>query len=413
MGQPGTSDRTGRLSAIGYFDDGELRAGTGRYLTEIICALDRTRFHPVFFAPIPRAWHEDLLRLDVEMVYGTDTARPAPGRTAQTGTNPADRRRRPRLPASAAWTLGLLRDTARLSRLFRKRPVDLLHSNNTGAEPAPIAARMARVPRVIGTLHVLPSYDLQGARNGARYRLLEKASMRAMDHIIACCDAARHEWDRRCGLRADRVTVIHNGIRVDRVARSHSMAQARSLLELPADAFITASIGNLHRYKGHEFLVRALPALVARHPGILAVIAGTGPAERDLNKLVDELGLGDNVRLLGFCSEVGTLLDAADIYVHPSLVEAFPIAILEAGAAGLAVVATAVGGVPEAIEDGVTGLLAPAGDPAALTRGIGSLVDCERRRMNLGKAARLRVNTLFTTQQMLEKTTELYERMLS
>lgn len=246
-----------------------------------------------------------------------------------------------------------------------------------------------------------------------RYRLLEKGSMRALDHVIACCDAARREWDERCGLPAGKVTVIHNGIHMDRVARKHTRREAREMLNLPACAFITATLGNLHRYKGQEFLLRALPALVARHPEVLAVIAGTGPAEGDLRRLVDELGIGKSVRLLGFCNEVGSLLDAADIYVQSSLVEAFPIAILEAAAAGLPVVSTAVGGVPEAVEDGVTGLLVPPADPAALTRAIGSLVDCPERCELLGHAGRARVSACFTTAQMLDKTTQLYERMLS
>ena len=318
-----------------------------------------------------------------------------------------------RLSKPVSWTLGLLRDTVRLARLFRSSRVDLLHSNNTGAEPAPIAARLARVPRVIGTLHVLPSYDLDGERGGMRYRLLEKASMRALDHVIACCDAARKDWSARCGLPAGKVTVIHNGIQVDRVTRRHSVAQARNLLNLPLSAFITVTIGNLHRYKGQEFLLRAMPALVARHPEVLAVIAGSGPAEDDLRRLVAELKLERNVRLLGFCSEIGTLLDAADLYVQSSLVEAFPIAILEAAASGLPIVSTAVGGVPEAIDDGVTGLLVPPADPPALARAIGSLVDCPERCDLLGQAGRARVISSFTTAQMLDKTTRLYERILA
>ena len=142
------------------------------------------------------------------------------------------------------------------------------------------------------------------------------------------------------------------------------------------------------------------------------MIAGTGPAQEDLAKLVDDFGPQRNVRLIGFCSEIGTLLDAADVYVQPPLVEAFPISILEAAASGLDIVATAVGGVPEVIEDGVTGLLAAPADAAALARCIASLVVCEERSTTLGNAARSRVCDRFTTERMLEKTTDLYARLL-
>ena len=397
---------------IGYFDDGEFRAGTGRYLTEIIGALDRSRFQPVFFAPRRRAWHEDFDRLDVQMVYGAVPPSPAQRLTDDRSSSIRSRRKL-QFPSSVSWTLGTLKDTLKLSRLFRKVPVHLLHSNNTGAEPAPIAARLARVPKIVGTLHVLPSYDLEGVRGGIRYRLLEKASMQALDHVIACCDAARRDWDVRCGLRSNRVTVIHNGIQVDRVSRRMPVVEARGLLGLPEEAVILATIGNLHAYKGQEHLIRAMPAIVAQCPMALAVIAGTGPAECELKRLAEELRVDHKVRFLGFCSEIGTLLDSADIYVQPSLVEAFPIAILEAAAAGLAIVATAVGGVPEAIEEGVTGLLVPPRDAPALARAIGSLASCPERRRALGDGAQTRVNALFTTQKMLGKTTDLYESLLS
>ena len=102
---------------IGYFDDGALRAGTGRYLTEIIGALDRTRYHPVFFAPCKRPWHEDLKQLDVELVYDRDAApEPVTQSTAQ-NSNAVATRPKLRLPNSIQWTVGTLRDTVRLSRL--------------------------------------------------------------------------------------------------------------------------------------------------------------------------------------------------------------------------------------------------------------------------------------------------------
>ena len=194
---------------IGFYDDGLHRAGTGRYLAEIIGGLDRNRFQPVFFAPEERPWHQDLSSLGVEMIYAC--SRPsAPDlisasspnlSLSNSGSHEAKTRvgtvARPKLPPKLAWAAGMLKETLRARKLFLSRKVDLLHSNNTGAEPAPIAARLAGIPKIIGTFHVLPSYDLEGTRSGAHYRQLEKWSMGS----LASCDLLLRSRDACSGRR--------------------------------------------------------------------------------------------------------------------------------------------------------------------------------------------------------------------
>ena len=408
---------------IGYYDDGEHRAGTGRYLVEVIGGLDRRKFSPVFFAPKPRAWHIDLRELPIEIVYPAGTAGQAigslsapppvgdkPAAGAETARRAAGRLR---LPAGIAWSVGLLREIQAAKALFAQRPIDLLHSNNTGAEPAPLAAKRAGIPRIVGTLHVLPSYDLHNQRNGRHFRWLENASMKALHQIIGCCDAACREWQARCGFDDAKMLTIHNGIDPNRVTRTQSKKVARSVANLPSEAFLIGAVGNLHEYKGYEFLLRAMPLLRAKVPNAHLVVAGTGSLETELKALAQSLNISEYVTFLGFCSDIRSVLESLDVYTQASLVEAFPMAILEAGAMGLPIVATAVGGVPEAILEGKTGLLVPAKDPQALANAYTSMAQNPARRAQMGEAGQCRVRQHFTRDQMVAKTIEVYEKMMA
>ena len=409
---------------IGYYDDGEHRAGTGRYLSEIIGALDRTRYRPVFFAPRPRHWHDDLRELDTQVVYPADvdpTPEPllklvdfaAEAEDAEKKAPQKPKRRPLVLPPALAFGIGTAQEIRRLRGLFEREQVELLHSNNTGAEPAPIAARLAKIPNVLGTFHVLPSYDLDGVRNGKRYHLLEALSMRSLHHAIACCDAARTDWQARVGFKSEKCSVIYNGIDMKRVERQETRQAARQSMALPPDGLLIASVGMLHRYKGFAFLIQALPAILQKFPATQIAIAGTGPQEVELRRMAARAGVSASIHWLGFCGNVRTLLEAADIYVQPSLVEACPMALLEAGAMGLPVAASAVGGVPEVILDGETGLLVPPMEPAPLANALQILLSHSEMRMALGAAGRIRVHQNFTRERMVAETLAVYERMLN
>ncbi len=407
---------------IGFFDDGEHRAGTGRYLAEIMGALDRDRYTPVFFAPEPRPWHEDLISLGAEMVYGEKGNVAANGRaeTQNVDEKPlasGARRRKVRLPRSLAWSLGLHRETLRLQALFQKRTVDLLHSNNTGAEAAPVAARRAGIPRIVGTFHVLPSYDLKGERSGVLFRRLERRSMAALDRAIGCCEAAVHDWQKRTGFREGLATTIHNGIDLNRIERTRSQSEARASLGFGENEILIGAVGNLHPYKGHTHLLSAFRGVYKENPNVRLLIAGTGPEEASLKAQLeiyraDLPDLPDAVKFLGFCPDVRSVLEALDIFVQASLIEAFPIAILEASGMGIPVTATAVGGVPEAIREGQTGTLVPPSNPKALAGALLTLAQNPDLRRAMGKAGKERVCRHFTREKMVARTLEIYEELL-
>ena len=166
------------------------------------------------------------------------------------------------------------------------------------------------------------------------------------------------------------------------------------------------------RYKGHDVFLNAWQVVVQRFPDAVALLIGEGQARAELEQRVAELGLGQAVRLLGSRDDARALLGLVDLVVHPSQQEGFSNAILEAMAAGKPVVATDVGGNPEAVVDGVTGLLVPPGDPGGLATAIIRLLGDPASREAFGKAGRARAAELFTLDGMIRKYEGLYERLI-
>jgi glycosyltransferase involved in cell wall biosynthesis len=297
-----------------------------------------------------------------------------------------------------------------LAALFRGQGLDILHTNDTGCDEAPLAARRARVPKIIGTFHVLPSVDLGGTRDRAIHRRLERQSSRALDTAIAVSDAARAAWVARTAMSPERMLTIHNGINLDRFCRHAPAGPARVALGIPDDgALVVGAMGRLDPVKGFEYLVDAAALLRAAGRRLRVVFAGDGPSRGMLEERARQTGAHESVHFLGFRKDVQAVLDAFDVFVLSSLTEALPYALMEAMAAELPCIGTDVGGVPELIVPGSTGLLVPPRDISALATAIGRLLDAPRLRQDMGRAGRERVNRHFSEQEMVRRTVRLYE----
>jgi glycosyltransferase involved in cell wall biosynthesis len=332
-----------------------------------------------------------------------------------TGHAIARHKGRIKLPKKVAWTVGLAREISALRKLFNKHEVDLLHSNNAGAEPAPIAARLSKVPRILATWHVDPSYDLENVRSSWNYRLLEMASMRALDHSIAVSKATATAWVSRCGFskrKADEsITVVHNGVDVRKLERELSIAGAKAKQGWDG-RLIIGSVGRLEAAKGYEYLLRALPEIFQKHSEVTVKIAGSGELLEPLQNLANRLGLGNRVVFLGFTTQVKEFLESIDIYVQPSLCEALPMAILEASAVGVPVVASSAGGVAECVIDGETGFVVPSRNPDALRDALTTLIWDEALRVRMASAGRQLVRDAFRNDQMVRVTLDIYRGLL-
>ena len=396
---------------IGYFDESVRFGGTTRYLLDLIEHLDRDIFEPVFFSPAFRSWHNELRKLDVKVVGFTES--PSIASTPAPVASPS-RPRRLSLPKPLAWHLGLARELWRLRALFASEPVDIYHSNNVGAEPAPVAAKWTGKP-VVGTLHVDPSYDLNGLFSTLRYRQLEKWCFRSLDAALAVSRRTGEAWAHRCGLDrqyiARRMHVIYNGIDPSRIQPRSDQSIARRNLGLPANAVLVASLGRLEPAKGYEDLVRALAIVVKEIPQIHVAIGGAGILRDELLALASSLGVQAHLHLVGFLSEITQLLDAADIYTQPSLCEALPYGVLEAVGFGLPAIVTNVGGMPEIVDSGTSGWVVPARHPEELAKAICLLAENPDLRLQLGRAAAERIRKSFSIEEMCTRTTDVYHHI--
>jgi glycosyltransferase involved in cell wall biosynthesis len=246
---------------------------------------------------------------------------------------------------------------------------------------------------VVHTFHGFPFHPFQSRLRRAAYVALERKLGRITDRFVAVSSGVAAEAVRRRIAPPDRIRVIPVSISAAPAGGPGARARARRLLGFPDHATLLGSVGRLDHQKAPGDFLRAVAALPRR---VQAVWIGGGPLRRQVEAERRRLGLQDRVRLLGERDDVGELLPGLDVFLMTSLYEGLPCALLEAMAAGVPVVATAVNGVPEAVVAGVTGLLAPPADPAACAHAVRHLLDHPADAERMAAAARQAVAGRFT-----------------
>ncbi len=243
-------------------------------------------------------------------------------------------------------------------------------------------------------------------RRAVAYRLLRRLGLRlvAVSHDLARFLA------HGLSIPLDAIEVIHNGIPIPPSfppAERAAKQEARAGLGIPASDPLLVAVGNLYPVKDHANLLRAAAML----PCVHVAIAGRGGEEGTLRGLAAELAITDRVHLLGLRDDVDRVLLAGDVFVQPSRSEGLPLAILEAMAAGVPVVATRVGGVAEAVVDGETGILVAPGDSPALASALRAVLAMPDVGAGLGQAGRVRAIKEFSVERMVERYRRLYRSL--
>jgi len=215
------------------------------------------------------------------------------------------------------------------------------------------------------------------------------------------------------GFPRDRVGVIHNGIDVGLVPTAIDRTAARKVLALSDDAFVVGSAGRLDPVKDTGRLVDAFARLIESHPQMRLVIIGDGPDAPRLRRQIAMLGLTEFVSLTGYRSDVRRLMAAFDVYASSSTYEGMSLTLLEAMAAALPIVATRVGGTPEIVVEGETGLLVRARSADALAAAIDDLYLHENRRADMGHAGRHRLEGHLSLDTMIDRYTSVYRSHLA
>jgi glycosyltransferase involved in cell wall biosynthesis len=304
----------------------------------------------------------------------------------------------------------------RYAELVRREGFHIVHTHTRRADFVAAWGGRRAGAAVVSTQH--------GQINLERYTLREKRDLaarfycfclrRLFDRHVAVSAEIADELRDRCGVNGAKVVNIPNGIHAEPFLRAAGdRLSFRHEIGAPRWAVVATVVASLD-VKGHDELLEAAAAVAKEGVDLRLAVVGEGHRGRPLIiKKAEELGIAARVRVLGFRDDVPRVLAGSDLFVLATPSEGLSLAIMEAMAAALPVVATAVGGNPELVEPGITGLLVPAGDAAALARALRELARDPSRRRAMGRAGRSRVVLEFTAAKMADRYAALYDDVLA
>jgi len=305
-----------------------------------------------------------------------------------------------------ALPLGLegARRVPRLASILRAERPDLFHAHLS----SPLAAKWGLAAAVLAGLPTVATVQLVPAYEPDRLaRLQLRALARRVDRYIAVSHAIVEELTGRFRWPPAKIEVVHNAVAIERFGDPPPPG-LREELAGEDGAPLILTLARLTEQKGHPTLLRA----AAEVPEAVFALAGEGHLRGELEAEADRLGVADRVRFLGHRGDTAALLAACDVFALPSLYEGSSLAVLEAMAAGRAVVSSAIGGTAELVEDGETGLLVPPGDPRALAASLRRLIDDRELRSRIAERGRRRVETDFSRQAMAARVERVYREVL-
>jgi glycosyltransferase involved in cell wall biosynthesis len=295
-----------------------------------------------------------------------------------------------------------------LRPILRKRRIDLLHCHNHLSFVYGVpAAKLAGTPGVVYTEHgrVLPT--------SFRFTLANRALSRLDVYAVPVSAALARELHRVEHFPLRKMTIIPNGVPEFRAPDESVRLRLRSSMQAGGDTFLVGTVGRLEDVKNHLGLIRAMPELIRTHPFVRLAIVGGGSLMASLQEEIRRLGLTNYVVLTGPSSDVEAYFHAFDLFVLTSKNEGMPLALLEAMGAEKVSVAMNVGGVSEAVHDGVEGLLVPAGDfPQFITK-LRWLIDNPQSRQVMAERARQTIRRQFTIKGMVSAYATLYAEVLN
>lgn len=374
------------------FVNGFGMGGTERHVANLVGALDRSRFE-VHLACFKRWGH----------LLGEVEARGLPISE---------------YPIDSLHNHRTILQQWRFARDLIRHRIQVVHTHNFYANVFALpAARLAGVPVVLASIRDTGVYQTPMQKQ------VQKMACRLAHRVVVNAEAIR-SWLVGDGYRRERIVVIRNGIDLSGFRGPRDPREVRRELDIPADAPLLVMVSRLHELKGLDDFLDAAAILLARHPDLHLLVVGerfkarSGEWVRDgayrqvLERQAARLGIADRVRFTGFRLDIPALLAASTVSVLPSLSEGLSNTVLESMAAGIPVVTTRVGGTPEAITDGETGLLVDVRNPPALARAIGRVLDDPALARRLGENGRERVERQFSLATMARTTEDLYRTLM-
>ena len=301
-------------------------------------------------------------------------------------------------------------------RFFRSNPVDVLHTQTAKAGMiGRIAARLAGVPVVVYTAHAFAFHDYLSRARKTVYAALERLGSRLCDVIVVDSEEVRRRGVQ-FRLPAEKIRVIPMGIDTERFSPRRRAAlrdETRRQLRIPLDAPVVGVAARFVEDKGLDTFVEAAARIAARHPETIFLLVGDGPLRPQIEARIASHGLTASFRLAGMQSEVEAFYAAMDLFMLPTLREGFGVAFCEALSMEVPAVATRIAPLTDVVLDGVTGLLAGAGDAEAFASAAVRLIESKDLRTALGSAGRARVMEHFSIHRMVAEHQLLFDALVS
>lgn len=313
-----------------------------------------------------------------------------------------------RFPIHSLYSLATIRQARRLADYFRREHVSVVHCHDQYSNFfSTLSARLAGVPVVVTSKRWL--------HWPMRYRITNAIGFRAATRVLANSPLVARSLREDDRVDADRIVVVPNFVDDSGfIAPPASViAEWRRELELPSDSTVVGIIASLQAIKDHATLVRAIAQLAPTWPRLRLVIVGEGSLLADLRQLAQQLGIAHIVRFAGLRPQTPSFHFLFDISALSSVSEGFPNSLVEAMAAGRPIVATRVGGVPDAVRDGENGILVAPGDPTAFASAIATLLADPERAARMGHAGSVRARAEFAAPVVVGALEALYDQLLS
>lgn len=291
----------------------------------------------------------------------------------------------------------------KLAGLLKKEQIQVLHlHNSTAFFYGVIAGRIARVTSIIYTEHA------RDITPNLKVRIADKLLSFFTNKIVVVAECLKNNLIKCEKFKEKKISVIHNGIDADIYNVKTDCKEIRTKIGIDETANVVGMVARFDPIKNHKCLIKAMKQVVSELPKTVLLIVGDGPIRSELEMLVSDLMLGKNVKFLGMRTDIPDLLSAMDVFVLCSKSEGLSVTLLEAMAAGKAVVATSVGGNSELIEHGINGMLVPPNDENSLSEAILACLKDKSKALAMGTVASQKVAENFTLDIMIRKYEKVY-----
>lgn len=311
----------------------------------------------------------------------------------------------------------LLKDIKAFFRIYhfiKEEKFDIVHTSTSKAGIlGRWAAKLAGVKLIVYSPQGHIFYGYYGWGKTKLFIYLEKLTGLITDRIITLTQRGKEEHLNYKIAKPNKFVPIYDGIEIEMFSNFQiDIIKEKEKWGIPSDAPVIGTVTRLEPVKGNQYFIASFPQIIKIFPQLKVFIVGDGNEREKLKHYVRKLGLSENVIFTGQCKDIRGIVSIFDIFVLPSLNEGMGVCLLEAQALGVPVVATKVGGIPEVVKDGITGILIPARNPKAMSEAIINLLKNKSLRKNMSEEGRKWIDNRFSAESMVEKISDLYEELI-